>query len=76
MHQDPRNRRHLVRSRNHTYIKTLIYDRYGKLIKVLKNNQDSWDGTLNGENLPATDYWFVVKLQNGKELRSHFTLKR
>lgn len=57
-------------------IKTFIYDRYGKLIKALVNNQDSWDGTFNGKTLPATDYWFVVKLQNGKELRSHFSLKR
>ena len=53
-----------------------IYDRYGKLIKFLKNNQDSWDGTYNGKSLPSTDYWFVIKLENGREYKGHFSLIR
>ena len=28
------------------------------------------------EPLPSSDYWFVVKRENGKEHRGHFTLKR
>ncbi|SFD65295.1 T9SS type B sorting domain-containing protein [Flavobacterium phragmitis] len=52
-----------------------IFDRYGQLIKKL-NNTNSWDGTFNGQNLPADDYWFIVKRQNGKEFKSHFSLKR
>ncbi|WP_339837623.1 T9SS type B sorting domain-containing protein [uncultured Flavobacterium sp.] len=57
-------------------IKTSIYDRYGKLIKLLNGNQDSWDGTFNGSKLPATDYWFKVVLENGNEYKGHFSLKR
>jgi gliding motility-associated-like protein len=53
-----------------------IYDRYGKLIKNLSTNTDSWDGTYSGNNLPATDYWFVVTKANGQEYKGHFSLKR
>jgi len=53
-----------------------IFDRYGKLIKNLITNTDSWDGTFNGTNLPANDYWFVVTRANGQEYKGHFTLKR
>lgn len=52
-----------------------IFDRYGKLLKTL-NNDDSWDGKHNGYELPSTDYWFVVTRENGKIYRGHFTLKR
>ena len=54
---------------------TKIFDRYGKLIIILQPNQ-SWDGTLNGKNLPSTDYWFTVTRANGKEYKGHFSLKR
>jgi gliding motility-associated-like protein len=52
-----------------------LFDRYGKFIKELTQN-NSWDGMLNGHELPATDYWFVVTRSNGKEYRGHFSLKR
>lgn len=54
---------------------TYIYDRYGKLLKMLKNNE-SWDGTLNGSPLPANDYWFQIISSDGKTYNSHFSLKR
>lgn len=54
---------------------TEIYDRYGKLLKVLKSNE-GWDGTLNGTPLPSNDYWFKVNGADGKILRGHFTLKK
>lgn len=56
-----------------------IFNRYGKLIRQLDANGIGWDGMLNGELLPATDYWFLVNyIENGenKNFRSHFTLKR
>ena len=64
--------------------KIYIYDRYGKLLKQLNPLGPGWDGTFNGENLPATDYWFTVRLdvifgdQESliKEFRGHFSLKR
>jgi len=53
-----------------------IFDRTGKFIKELSHNDAGWDGTYNGQQLPATDYWFVVKRANGNEYRGHFSLKR
>ncbi|MHA3788803.1 T9SS type B sorting domain-containing protein [Flavobacterium hauense] len=53
-----------------------IYDRYGKLITGFGVDSKGWDGTLNGSKLPATDYWFVVKRQNGQEMKGHFSMIR
>jgi gliding motility-associated-like protein len=55
-----------------------IYDRYGKLLKqwIPAVNQLGWDGTLNGMPLPADDYWYTLKLENGREAKGHFSLKR
>ncbi|MEZ4802370.1 MAG: T9SS type B sorting domain-containing protein [Gelidibacter sp.] len=53
-----------------------IYDRNGKLVKELDPLSKGWDGTLNGYNLPASDYWFHVTLQDGRVFRGHFALKR
>ena len=53
-----------------------IYDRYGKLIAGFGANHPGWDGTLNGYKLPATDYWFVVVRQDGKEYKGHFSMLR
>ncbi len=53
-----------------------IFDRYGKIMKVLNSNSAGWDGTYNGTKMISDDYWFVVKRQNGQEHRAHFTLKR
>jgi gliding motility-associated-like protein len=33
---------------------------YGKLLKEISPNSTGWNGTYNGQPLPATDYWFVV----------------
>ncbi|WP_289044966.1 T9SS type B sorting domain-containing protein [uncultured Olleya sp.] len=53
-----------------------IFDRYGKLLKEFTPNSQGWDGTFNGQPLPTNDYWFTVKLQDGRIYRNHFTLKR
>ncbi|WP_235047079.1 T9SS type B sorting domain-containing protein [Winogradskyella psychrotolerans] len=54
----------------------LIFDRYGKLLKELDPLSVGWDGTLNGEMMPNSDYWFKVKLQDGRTFTNHFSLKR
>lgn len=54
----------------------LIFDRFGKLLKELDPLGPGWDGTFNGINMPASDYWFVVTLEDGRTFRSHFALKR
>ncbi len=56
-------------------LKIKIFDSNGKFLKELDHNM-GWDGTYNNQNLPATDYWFVVTRSNGKEHRGHFALKR
>ncbi len=53
-----------------------IYDRFGKLITNFDAQSDGWDGTLNGQPLPSTDYWFVVNRQDGRVLKGHFSLLR
>ncbi len=54
---------------------TIIYNRYGKVIKTL-GSTEAWDGKYNGADLPSDDYWFLVTRNNGQLYRSHFTLKR
>jgi gliding motility-associated-like protein len=56
--------------------KITIFDRYGNLIKQINNQNDFWDGTIKGNNLPSQDYWFVLALPNGKTIRGHFSLIR
>jgi gliding motility-associated-like protein len=54
------------------------------MIKQLTPGGEGWDGRLNGRNLPATDYWFTIRLDVVfgddesliKEFTGHFSLKR
>ena len=54
----------------------LVFDRTGKLLAELDPLGPGWDGTWNGKNMPSSDYWFKVNLQDGRTLNGHFTLKR
>ena len=65
-----------INTPNQARSKIYIFDRYGKLITKLDPQGPGWDGTYNGYNMPANDYWFYVILQDGREFKSHFTLKR
>ena len=53
-----------------------IFDRFGKLIKQISSIGQGWDGTFNGQPVPADDYWFTLQLEDGRNLKGHFTLKR
>ncbi|MCM8567901.1 T9SS type B sorting domain-containing protein [Gramella jeungdoensis] len=59
-----------------------VFDRYGKLIRQLDpGGNKGWDGTYNGKDLPADDYWFRVEFVDQKTggyqvYMSNFTLKR
>lgn len=60
-----------------------IYDRYGKFIKQLHQNDIGWDGTLGGKQLPSSDYWFKLTYVNdegqnitAKYINNHFSLRR
>ena len=65
-----------INTPNQVRSKIHIFDRFGKLITQLDPQGPGWDGTYNGRNMPSNDYWFYVILQDGREFRSHFTLKR
>lgn len=53
-----------------------IYNRFGKLIKQMTGNDEGWNGTFSGELMPATDYWYVIQLEDGRSSKGHFSLKR
>lgn len=53
-----------------------IFDRFGKLLKQLDNNNSSWDGIFNGKRLPSSDYWFSIVFENGSSESGHFSLVR
>jgi gliding motility-associated-like protein len=53
-----------------------IYDRYGKLIKQITATSQGWDGTFTGQPLPSDDYWYSIILEDGREAKGHFSLKR
>nr|WP_315250154.1 T9SS type B sorting domain-containing protein [uncultured Flavobacterium sp.] len=62
---------------NYPLSEVTVFDRYGKLITQLNSFNQSWDGTLNKIPLPATDYWYVLKINNETPLiKGHFSLKR
>ncbi|MEN2415558.1 Ig-like domain-containing protein [Flavobacterium mesophilum] len=62
---------------NYPEAQITIFDRYGKLIAQLSTSKKYWDGTLNKVPLPASDYWYALKIDdNHPILRGHFTLKR
>ena len=64
---------------NQPNAKINIFDRLGKLIKQIVPSGSGWNGTFNGADLPATDYWFTIDYTEdniNKEFKSHFSLKR
>lgn len=62
---------------NYPQAQVTIFDRYGKLIANLNHSKMSWDGTFERTPLPASDYWYALKIDNTLPvLRGHFSLKR
>lgn len=53
-----------------------IFDRYGRLLKTISQQNPQWDGTYAGRDLPSDDYWFVMSGKNIQEIKGHFALKR
>ncbi|WP_281322441.1 T9SS type B sorting domain-containing protein [Flavobacterium aestivum] len=68
-----------IKGVNETFNKSaqiIIYDRYGKIIKQILPSGNGWDGTYIGNPMPADDYWYSIKLEDGREAKGHFSLKR
>lgn len=59
------------------YSTIYIFDRYGKLLKQIPpGNLEGWDGTYEGQIMPADDYWYTLDLEDGRAVKGHFSLKR
>lgn len=67
----------IISAANEPDLKIHIFDRFGKLLTILKPESRGWDGTFHGRRLPSTDYWFMVERpSNNRKYTGHFTLKR
>jgi gliding motility-associated-like protein/uncharacterized repeat protein (TIGR01451 family) len=56
-----------------------IFDRYGREIYILTNNDEGWNGLYQETDLPSGDYWYIIKLngeEDQREFIGHFTLYR
>jgi len=56
--------------------KIFIFDRYGALVTKITPTSKGWDGNYRGKPVPESDYWFRVKLEDGRDFNGHFALKR
>ncbi|WP_306352911.1 T9SS type B sorting domain-containing protein [Flavobacterium sp. '19STA2R22 D10 B1'] len=54
----------------------IIMDRYGKIVHANKSSGLNWNGQYNGHQLPSSDYWFMVELEDGRTIKGHFALVR
>ncbi|TBW29136.1 T9SS type B sorting domain-containing protein [Gramella sp. KN1008] len=54
----------------------IIFDRYGKLIKAGRGEDFIWNGEFQGIDLPADDYWYVIRIVGFKDRKGHFSLIR
>jgi len=54
-----------------------IYDRFGKKLAEYKAADPDWDGTYKGKDMPTTDYWYEIEIEEiDKQYVGHFTLLR
>lgn len=53
-----------------------IFDRYGKLLKQISPLEQGWNGTFNGKQMPADDYWYSIQFEDGRTIKGNFALKR
>lgn len=53
-----------------------IYNRFGVLLKLIKNNTGFWDGTYKGKNAVSSNYWFKLVFETGEVLNGNFSLLR
>ena len=67
-----------LKDRDYNRSHVRIYDRYGRLMHESSGVTLNWDGTFNGKNVPATDYWYHIDLfGDGRTVYTgHFALIR
>ncbi len=53
-----------------------VFDRFGKLVlDKITNGSFEWDGTFNSRILPTGNYWYVIKVSDGRLLNGWLLLK-
>jgi len=50
-----------------------IFDRYGKLLTVLRGPDEMWDGNFNGKAMPSDDYWIKLDFPNESDFQPEVT---
>jgi len=56
--------------------KIYVFDKFGKILKKIETDGDGWDGNYRGNQMPSTDYWYHVQLDDGRDFKGHFSLIR
>jgi gliding motility-associated-like protein len=59
-------------------IELIIYDRHNKeLLRTTDSKKAKWDGTYLKKQMPSTDYWYILKVNEiNKIYTGHFLLIR
>ena len=63
-------------SENVELLKLMVYNRWGNQVFYTESMDEVWDGTYQGQPLPADDYWFRLELEDGRIYNGHFSLMR
>ena len=61
-----------MNTREFTYSKIHIFNRYGKLLATL-NPDENWDGSFMGVELPSDDYWYTMTVTESQNQTTKFT---
>ena len=61
-----------VNTREFTYSKVHIFNRYGKLLATL-DPDEHWDGSFMGVELPSDDYWYTMTVTDSQNQTTKFT---
>lgn len=57
-------------------VSTAIFDRFGKILYRFSPDQQGWDGTYRGIQMPAEGYWYRAETSHGEVYTGHFSLAR
>ena len=57
-------------------VSTAIFDRFGKILYRFSPEQQAWDGTYRGIQMPAEGYWYRSETSHGEVYTGHFSLVR
>ena len=57
-------------------VSTAIFDRFGKILYRFSPDQQGWDGTYRGIQMPAEGYWYRAETSHGEVYTGHFSLVR